>query len=253
MNKRQAHILEVLHSRPFVSIKELENMHPEVSGMTIRRDIDYFQSIGEVIKVRGGARSTKYITTAFDDSMSARLEENVDAKIRIAKKAAERLEAGRSIFLDSGSTIQQIIPFVPNERLSLVTTNPFIALEISRIGLPAISIAGGRLDRDYQSVTGTQAMRFIADINIDVAFLSPSGFSLKSGFTGGNCAECELKKAVVEKADTVVMLMDVSKLGKSLPYTFSTLENVNVLIVDAPLPEELNKAAWENGVRVITV
>ena len=181
------------------------------------------------------------------------MHENVASKDQIARRAADFLETGRSIFIDSGSTLQRIVPYVPNERFTFTTTNPMAALELCKIGLPVVNIVGGKLDRDYQTVTGMHAMRFLSDINIDIAFLSPSGLSLKSGFTGGNYSECELKRVVVEKARLVVLLMDSSKFDKSLPYTFCHLSDVQILIADAPLPPDIAEEADRCGVRVIDV
>lgn len=253
VNERRERIRALLTEKPFVSIKELQAMFPDVSGMTIRRDIEFFESQKEAIKVRGGARSMRFITTSTDDAITTRMHENVTSKEKIARRATEFLETGRSIFIDSGSTLQRIVPYVPNERFTFTTTNPMAALELCKIGLPAVNIVGGKLDRDYQTVTGMHAMRFLADINIDIAFLSPSGLSLKSGFTGGNYSECELKRVVVEKARLVVLLLDASKLDKSLPYTFCHLEQVHILITDAPLPTDLARETARLGVRVIDV
>ena len=247
---RREKIRQLLQTKAYVSLAELCSVFPDVSEMTLRRDIEYFEEIGEAIKVRGGARSTKFITTSTDDSMATRMGENVDSKVKIARAAAAHLETGRSIFIDSGSTLQQLVKFVQNERYIFTTTNPAVALELATIGNPVVNITGGRLDSAYQALAGLQAMRFIADINIDIAILSSSGLSLKSGFTGGNYAECELKRAVVEKADRVIMLMDSSKIGRSLPYTFCSLEDVSTLICDAPLPESLASEAERCGVTV---
>ena len=188
-----------------------------------------------------------------DGSISARMNENVHSKDSIAQRAAEFLETGRSIFIDSGSTLQHIVQYVPNERFTFTTTDPAAALELCKVGLPIVNIVGGRLDRDNQTITGLQATRFLADINIDIALLSPSGLSDRSGFTIGNYSECELKRIVVEKARLVVILMDASKIDKSLPYTFATFDEADVLITNAPLPPELSAQAAAKNVRVIDV
>ena len=250
-NERREQIRNLLLTKPFISIKELEEMFPDVSGMTLRRDIEYFEREHEAIKVRGGARSMKFITSQTDDSITTRMNENVHSKDSIASRAAAYLETGRSIFIDSGSTLQKLVQYVPNDRFTFTTTDPAAALELCKIGLPIVNIVGGRLDRDNQTITGLQATRFLADINIDIAFLSPSGLSARSGFTVGNFSECELKRIVAEKARIVVILMDSSKVDKSLPYTFATFEEADVLITSAPLPDELNRLAEEKNVRVI--
>ena len=102
-------------------------------------------------------------------------------------------------------------------------------------------------------MTGMHAMRFLSDVNIDIAFLSPSGLSLKSGFTGGNYSECELKRVVVEKARLVVLLLDSSKIDKSLPYTFCQLDQVHIIITDTPLPDDITEQIHRHGGRIIDV
>ena len=252
-NERREKIHDMLQSKPFVSIKELEEMFPDVSGMTLRRDIKFFEDRRELIKVRGGARSMKFITSQIDESVDTRMNENVISKDLIAKKAAEFLETGCSIFVDSGSTARRVVQYVPNERFTFTTTDPAAALDLCKIGLPCVNIVGGRVNGDNKTVTGLMATRFLADINIDIAFLSPAGLSARSGFSVANYSECELKKIVVDKARLVVILMDESKVDKSLPYTFATFDDADVLITSSPLPEALCALAKEKDVKIIDV
>jgi len=104
---RREAIRELLKIKPFLSYEELGALFPDVSEMTLRRDIEYFENSGEAIKVRGGARSARFITSSTDEAMSARMNSNVLPKERIAQCAAQLLETDRSIFLDSGSTVQR--------------------------------------------------------------------------------------------------------------------------------------------------
>ena len=153
---RREAIRELLKIKPFLSYEELGALFPDVSEMTLRRDIEYFENSGEAIKVRGGARSARFITSSTDEAMSARMNSNVLPKERIAQCAAQLLETDRSIFLDSGSTVQSMASFVPAGRFTFTTTNPALALELCRSGQSTVNIVGGRLDRDYQSVSGDE-------------------------------------------------------------------------------------------------
>ena len=69
-SSRRAIIKELLTEKPFISLRELESRFPDVSSMTLRRDIEYFEKQGDAIKVRGGARSMKFITTSMEDSFA---------------------------------------------------------------------------------------------------------------------------------------------------------------------------------------
>ena len=248
---RRAAVGQLLQSKPYVSLHELEERFPDVSSMTLRRDIEYFEGLGEVIKVRGGARSMKFITTSMEDAFSLRLNSNMTAKDKIARRAVDFIETGRSIFLDSGTTILKMIAHMPDERLTITTTGPNIALELVKKNLPIINMVGGMINRDNISISGNQALQFLYGINIDVAFIVPSGLSLEGGFSSGNYGECELKKTVTEKARRVVILMDASKVDRSLPYTFARFEDVDVVITNSDLPKPLKEAAKQAGVRLI--
>lgn len=249
--ERRKIIKDLLCSKPFVSLKELIEIFPNVSSMTIRRDIDYFEQQGDAIKVRGGARSMKFITTSMEEEFHGRMHKNVPAKEALAKKAIELLETGRSIFLDSGTTMLKMASLLPEERLTITTTGPNIALELLHKKQTLVNLVGGMLNRDNISVSGTQAMRFLDDINIDIAFIVPSGASAQTGLTCGNYSECELKKMIVEKARKIIVLLDTSKLDKSLPYTFCALENVSAIVTNGPLPGDIEDIADKNGVRII--
>ena len=251
INRRDT-IKALLQTKPFVSLHELEKLFPNVSSMTLRRDIEYFEYEGDAIKVRGGARSMKFITTSMEDAFNQRLNENIPAKEKVAMKAIELIETGRSLFIDSGTTMMRLASLIPDERLTITTTGPNVALELAKKNLPIINIVGGMLNRDNISVSGNQALRFLNDFNIDIAFIVPSGMSVNNGLTSGNYTECELKRLVVEKARKVVVLMDTSKLDKILPYTFCNISDVDVIISDALLPNDIMTQALSANVEIIT-
>ena len=249
---RRQIIRELLQTKPFISIKELQERFPEVTSMTLRRDIEFFEKQGELIKVRNGARSMKFITTSMEDEYDLREKENAEAKVRIARIAAEFIEPGRSIFLDSGTTMMRLAEQVPDKRLTIITSGPNIALELTKKSLPLIHLIGGMVNRDNISVSGNQALQFLENINIDIAFMTPSGFSAKNGFSCGNFSECELKSYIVNKARYRIMLMDNSKIDKSLPYTFCTLEQIDTLILDKPISTALVQPESYPNLKILT-
>lgn len=233
---RRLLIAELIESKPFISLKELEEKFPDVTSMTLRRDIEFFEKQGALIKVRGGARSMKFITATSDDGYDTRDKENNLSKMSIAAKAVSLIEPGHTYFIDSGTTAMRLAEVFPDEHLTVVTPGLNIAMELSKKSLPIVVLCGGITNRESISVTGQLAADFLANMTIDVAFLTPSGYSHTGGFTCGNFAESELKSFVAKKAHTVVMLMDASKIDKALPYTFCDLQDVDTLIIDRKVP-----------------
>lgn len=249
--ERLDQIRDILASRPFIALSELEVMFPSVTSMTLRRDIDKLEARGELIKVRGGARSMKFLTNSAEDDFGKRLFEATEEKGRIAERAAGFIEAGRSVFIDSGTTALRLASIMPDERVTVTTTGPHVAIELAKKQRPIVNLVGGMINHENLSVSGMQAMKFIDGINIDTAFVVPSGYSDECGFSCGNYSECELKKYVVGKARRVIMLMDGGKLGRNLPYTFCKPSDLFAVITDRPLPDDVRKTMEDAGAEII--
>ncbi len=248
---RREVIRKILSEQPFVSLHELSGRFPGLSSMTLRRDIEYFEKQGECIKVRGGARSMKFFTTSTEDSYHLRLHTNSAAKEEIARHAAKMVQPGCSIFLDSGTTVMKLAAMLRDERLTVTTAGPNVAMELLKKNKPIVNIVGGMINRDNISISGTQAIQYMEDINIDIAFLTPSGLSLENGFTCGNYSECEFKQFMIRKAHMVVLLIDASKFGKSLPYTFARMGEIDTVITNHELPPDIMAQAEEQGTQIV--
>lgn len=249
--KRRDVIKDMLGAKGEVFLKDLEAMFPDCSSMTLRRDLKFFEDEGLVKRTRGGAVALSRLSMAAEDIYSRRALENTAAKTLIAQKAAAYVESGRSLYLDSGTTLMIFAKQIPDDFVSLLTSGPNIALELIKKTKPNVMLIGGQLSRNTISVSGANASGFLSAVNIDTAFMAASGFSLQNGFTSGTYSECELKQQILRRASKVIMLMDSTKVDKSLPYTFGSLDDIDVLVSDGGLPPEIVKAAAQAGAEVV--
>ncbi len=247
---RREKILELLREQDTVMLRDLEKQFPDVSSMTLRRDLEFFEKIGEAVRIRGGARHIKSLGTQ-EDLYALRAVKNPAAKEHIAKIAVEFVETGRSIFMDSGSTGMSFARALPDMNLSILTGAPNVAMEVSKRYKPSVTMIGGLINRNTLSASGTQSIQFIQNLNFDIAFLVASAFSPDIGFTCGNADECELKRVITSKARRTIMMVDSSKFGKTMPYTFASLDDVDVLITDVRPDEAIMKLARQSNTKVI--
>ncbi len=231
-----------------IKLKELEQIFDDVSSMTLRRDLAQLEEEGYLIRVRGGAKSVEAIKSATEENYNLRATENLELKIIIARKALGLIESGRSIFLDSGTTSMEFAKQFPDKNLSILTSGPNIAIELLKMQNLSVMLTGGQLKRNNISLSGIGSLEFIHLINIDVAFMATSGFSIEAGLTCGDYNECELKKAVIKKAKKVILLMDTTKVDKNLPYTFAELKDINIIVTDQQLPKKVQDAAKKEQV-----
>ncbi len=234
-----------------IQFRELEVLFPDVSSMTIRRDLAYLEEKGAIVRTWGGVKAVFRSDPASENLFSLRMTENVHAKKTIAQKALPYVETGRSILIDSGTTTMFLARMLPNQNFSIVTTAPNIAMEIIKNTSPTVTLVGGQLSRNNLTVSGANSINFIKNINIDIAIIAASGYSQKNGFTIGNFDEAELKKAIIKKAGKIIMLMDLSKMDRNMPYTFALLKEVDVLVCDRKPADDVLCLAEKLGVAII--
>lgn len=248
---RREAINQYIQSKGEVRLADLEARFPEVSSMTIRRDLALLESRGKVVRIRGGAKSLAHLSMIKEAAYTQRQMENTSAKLTIAQKAARFASSGRSVYIDSGTTCMCLAQQLPDQNLFVLTPAPNVALELVRNSSYKISLTGGQLNRETLTLSGFNATEYVKGLNVDLAFIGASAFSLSNGFSCGDFYEAELKKLIIRKAQQVIILMDASKISTSLPYTFARLKDINIIVCDQQLPEQYQKAARRSSVELI--
>ena len=228
---RREQIKEFIKNRRIVSLKELAQQFSDVSVMTIHRDLDFLAKEGFILRIRGGA---KYLEVPDR-----------------AQKAVKFVREGSSIFLDGGTTMLELAKIIPDMYINVMTNGPDIALAIAEKIRPAVTLCGGVLNRKNRSVFGYSALEMLSKLNVDVAFISASGYSREGGFTCGYEEQAKLRRLLIEKARCVIILMDSSKVGKMLPYTFAKMEDVDYLVTDQAGVPQLSEDARHSRVSIL--
>ncbi|MDR1060511.1 MAG: DeoR/GlpR family DNA-binding transcription regulator [Clostridiales bacterium] len=231
---RQQKIREYIFSKGIATIKELQALCPEVTFMTLHRDLNTLQQSGYIIKVRGGARAA---SQSLDPSFNSRMQENPAGKEIIAQKALKLIKPGISVFFDAGTTNLALIRALPDISMTIFTSGANFAGELARLRQPSVNICCGALNRANMALSGQSTLNYLGEINIDIGFIGVSGYSEDSGFACGKESEKLVKKLVIGSARTSVMLMDRSKFSKIMPYTFAGLPDVDYVICDKRPPD----------------
>lgn len=245
---RQQIIQDYIEKNNVVTIKQLHALCPDVSLMTIHRDLDALEQGGSIVKFRGGARSVRH---AGDLGFDIRLQENVSGKYDMAQKALELIQPNATIFLDASTTNLMLARKLPDTNLNIFTTGPNIAIELCRLMNPNITLCCGTLNRKNMALSGPNTLDMLDKINIDLAFIGVSGCFADVGFTCGTEADMVIKRTVIKKARTSVVMCDNTKFSRLMPYTFATFDDVDYLIADQRVPEAIAVAATAAGVKIL--
>ena len=249
MNRiRQERIKDFIEENNVVTIKQLQQLFPDVSLMTIHRDLDALAGEGVLVKFRGGAKSVRH---SGDPEFNERMRENNAGKLIIAQKALDLLQPHTSVFLDASTTNLALAKCMPDINLNVFTTGPSIALELCKLHNPVVTLCCGTINRKNLALSGQNTLEMLEKINIDQAFVGVSGCSVEAGFTCGTEGDMLVKRLVIRKARTSVVMCTKEKLSCLMPYTFAELSDVDYLVTDEPIPEAFVTAARQAGVRLL--
>lgn len=247
---RREQIRKYIQEKGAVTVKEINSLFPDVSVMTIHRDLAKLEEERLILRTRGGAMARNYHGVT-EGKLETRMQSNVAEKREMAQKALPLIYTDSAVFFDAGTSCMALAQALPDIDLNIFTTAPNIAVELSRLIQPTIHMCGGTLNRANQAVSGASTLAMLENINIATAFLGVSGFTPDGGFTCGKEDEMQVKRLIMKKAARKIILMDSSKCGKIFPYMFGRMEDVDYVISDGNLPEEFIRLAQEANVIVL--
>lgn len=251
--RRQIASLTAVEGR--VNVTELA-LRFGVTAETIRRDLAALHDEGVVHRVHGGAVANQSFRSA-ELPLDARQRASSSAKTAIAEAALRLVPRAEhcTIFLDSGTTISslgtRLAGIGGQQAYSVVTNSIPTALELSGAGLREVQLLGGTVRPISQAVVGSTALRTLALIQADVAFVGTNALSVEHGLSTADAQEAAVKAAMVTNAQRVVVLCDSTKLGNDYVVSFAPLSEIDVVVTDAGAPPAFVEELRSHGVEVI--
>lgn len=232
--ERRQQLIEILRKQPGLRVPELAKLLG-VSQGTIRNDLNALSGEGRLLRVHGGAALDEDLQL-HSPSFGARAKRDAEAKLAIARWAAELIDDGDSILLDASTTVYYLTRFLQNRRKLRVVTNGIeVARALAKNPTNSVLLLGGVLNPDGYSLSGPVAEQLIRDLYIQTAFVSCSGFTPEAGLTEVHLDEAQLKSKAISAAKKVIALVDSSKFGKTDLTAFARTEQITHLYTDQGL------------------
>ena len=232
--ERRQQILRLLRDQSGIKVTELAR-RLNVSEGTIRNDLSALEKAGQLTRVRGGAvlrDGHRFISSSF----SARAQVNTAAKQRIARWAADMVEDGDSVLLDSSTTVFHIASFLQGRsNLTIITNGIEVAFALSQNPNHTIILVGGILRHEQALLVGHLGERILENLHIKTAFVSCSGFSVETGLTQVDIQEAQIKSRMIESAEQVIALIDSTKFGKVDLTPFASVDQIAHILTDSSL------------------
>jgi len=226
MNERQKDILDILYQKGNVSVTELSQTF-FVTEMTVRRDLAEMEKGGFLRRYRGGAVLKINIG---EMPISERLLLDREEKEELAKKCTDYLSDSITIFIDSSSTCQYILPYLSQYKNITVVTNSISALlTLGKMHIFCILIGGEYYEQDMCTV-GSLAERYVNELNVDVAFFTTAAISHDGIISDFDLRQTMIRKIVMKHASKNIFLFEKEKFGKKHLYTLCTTEDADAVL-----------------------
>ena len=238
-HERLERIEEYINHNRYVTIPQLVEAF-DISSSTIRRDLEALGEAGRVELTRGGVMSL-HRNVSEEASYHEKTLANREEKARIAAAAARMIKPGCTLFVDSGTTTRELVPFLKEgQGLKLVTNDLLIASELSSAQGAEVILPGGLLRRGYYTLTGSQAEEMVSSMRADLTFM---GFDAvrPRGFMISNQEEVGLKRAMARCGSRLVVLCDHTKFEADSFITVCPLADASLIITGKELEEGIRK------------
>ena len=215
--ERFAKIVKMINQEGTVTVLELAQAIG-ISESTIRRDLNQLDKLGRIRKVHGGATAAVLMSDGYERNMQEKYSRNIEEKRAIAAHAATLVHPNDFVFLDAGSTTEQMAEYLEENTAFYVTNGITLAQKLAARGFKTMLLAG-RVKASTDAVIGMEAVSSLARYHFTRGFFGTNGITVAEGFTTPDLEEAANKRAAMEHCRQCYVLADNSK--------FDTLSNVS--------------------------
>src|SRR5215470_14413055 len=207
----------------------------EVSAQTIRKDLNDLCEQRSLTRIHGGA----IIASGVENlSYEARRFVAAEEKRAIGRAAAELIPNGCSLFINIGTTTEEVAAaLTTHEDLLVITNNLNVAMQLYRLPRIEVVIAGGSLRSSDGAVVGSTAIGIIRQFKVDYAIIGASAIDEEGALLDFDYREVQVAQAIIENARSVMLVADSTKLSRSAPVRIAHIGQIDTFVTDCMTSE----------------
>lgn len=231
--ERHEQIVQLLQGGKTIAVSELAR-RLFVSEATIRRDLNVLEKEGVARRVHGGAVLIGHFR---DVPLLTRENEDMEAKQKIGKMAAELVRENDVIIMDASSTVYAMVPYLRKfKNIVVVTSGVKTALTLGENHIKTYLTGGLMIDNSY-SLIGGHTVDFIGSLSADIVFFSCRGVTEDGRLTDTSVEEAQLRQVMFKHAKRKVFLSAGSKIGRDYFYVLGHTSDMDDIICNQSVPE----------------
>jgi DeoR/GlpR family transcriptional regulator of sugar metabolism len=223
---RQPEIAEILRNHGFQSVNSLAE-HFAVTASTIRRDLERLEAMNLVQRTHGGALPVEQ----YEAASLSKNEMHLAEKSAIGKAMADRILDGQTVLLDGGTTTLEVARHLTKRRLTVVTNDLRVGMEIAQRRSAHLVFVGGELLPDIYAMWGPASVQQLSNMRVDVAVFSADTVN-DDGLFHTSSYEVELKRLMRSIAKEAFFVADSSKFGREALFKVLDVQDFTAGITD---------------------
>lgn len=226
VKKRRDDIMKIIQKMGKVDMTTLENEF-HVSSITLRRDLQYWEDKGAIIRYHGGAKLIQPMITHNENNLT-----NEKYKHAIAKYAANFVEENDTIFINTSSTALLIIQYIIGKRCTVITNNAKVIF-VKHDPLVQIALTGGELRFPKESLVGDIALNALNKVVATKCFLGCGGLDAENGMTTAIMPEVIINETMLKRTSgEKFVVCDYTKIGLTHSFISAPIEQIDHIITD---------------------
>ncbi|MBM7694543.1 DeoR family fructose operon transcriptional repressor [Peribacillus deserti] len=246
-DERHQIIISKLKQQGTIKLTELiEELH--VSEATLRRDLAQLEKMKLLKRVHGGAALLQ--RKGFELGIHEKVHQFLAEKQEIASMAASYINEGDCIYLDAGTTVSELIPYLKEKNVTVLTNGLMHFPSLAEYEIKTM-IVGGQVKVSTNAIIGSTAVSFLSQYRFDKCFLGMNGIHSQLGLTTPDPEEALLKKTAMQLSSECYVLADSSKLNEA---TFAKVGDITdaVIITDSNNQSALEEIRKNSKIKVVT-
>jgi DeoR/GlpR family transcriptional regulator of sugar metabolism len=245
-HERKTHLLSLLDTAGSIVAKDVSR-ELGLSEDTIRRDLRELAKDGRLKRVHGGAVPVAPANAPFPRRIGIATPE----KIEIGKRAAAMVEPGHVVFVDGGTTALQLARHLPQHLdATIITHSPNVAMELLNHDRLEVEIVGGRLLRHSIVTSGAATIAWLDRYRPDICFIGATGLHPDQGITTGESEEAEVKRAVIARSGSALILASSEKFGAVSSFEIASWADVDGVIVSKDFSRQTSELFGHLGCEI---
>ncbi|MCY4149859.1 MAG: DeoR/GlpR family DNA-binding transcription regulator [Gammaproteobacteria bacterium] len=248
LNLRQKEVWKIAKTEGLVQVDRLAE-RLNVSAQTIRRDLNQLTRARLLQRIHGGAITCDSVVNL---GYGARKLLAAEGKVRIAKKAAELIPNDCSLFINIGTTTEQVAVELARQHdgLLVVTNNLNVLNTVVQNDQIEAFIVGGQIRPQDGGIVDNAATDFVSQFRVDYAVIGASSIEEQGIVTDFDWREVCVARTMIQHARGVILVADSNKLKRKAPVFLCELKEIDHFITDAEIPKKLMQYAHSNEVSV---